>query len=168
MKRTRDSLDNIGTPHLKRSSSDGDVQNDDVRHNERMDINFKISNFFEKPFFFQNGGNNFYLRYQNRALAKELSKSKTKLANLRDEVKDLQKKRLSMESLVSVVEKAWFQLDIDVGSLVQVILPKDSAETMKSSTSSDIFSSFIQSGLNYTLAEFEVCVCYVTKNENVF
>ena len=62
----------------------------------------------------------FLLVHQNKELQKELMKNKRTIGEARKELELMRRKAREMESLVSLIQRAWSQLDIDSLSLIHI------------------------------------------------
>jgi hypothetical protein len=90
--------------------------------------------------------NDFALIHRNKALLLELSKNKRSLNEARKELDMMRKKTREMESLVSIIQRGWSQLDIDTSLLLDGLA--DPEVEIPGSTS-DLLKSFIHCSDKY-------------------
>lgn len=86
----------------------------------------------------------FLLASQNKALAAELFSYKRKLGDARKELELMRAKSHEMESLVSLIQRAWSQLDIDASMLLDVL--GDAENLSLTQTNSDMLNELLRAG----------------------
>ena len=87
------------------------------------------------------------------------------MAEVHQKLARLEKQKLSMESLVSVIDKAWSQLDLDIGTLLSGL---DGGCDIPSTSSPQIFSAFIEAGAAHALSELSSSGIDLSENLDAF
>jgi chromosome segregation ATPase len=81
---------------------------------------------------------------QNRSLGFELSSYKRKLSDAKRELELMRGKSREMETLVSLIQRSWSQLDIDASMLLDVLGGAESLSLTQ--TNSDLLLQFLRAG----------------------
>lgn len=91
----------------------------------------------------------YFLKSQNRALSQELFRNKRTIAEARKELDLMRRKTREMESLVSLVQRAWSQLDIDTSMLLDSLGDPESAAPADGNT--ELLERLIHAGTKHNL-----------------
>jgi hypothetical protein len=83
---------------------------------------------------------------KNKAMQLELTKNKRAIAEARKELEMMRKKNREMESLVSLIQRAWSQLDIDTSLLLDGLGDPD---VEFPASSSELLLKFVRSSENF-------------------
>jgi chromosome segregation ATPase len=93
-----------------------------------------------------------FLSMQNKALVKEIKKYKYQLAESRRELQLMRDKSREMESLVSVIQRAWSQLDVDSSLLLDSLGDTDIVENMNDERLG-MMKLFLSAGTNHQILD---------------
>lgn len=86
-----------------------------------------------------------FLVHQNRALTQEMKRYKRQITEARKELELMRNKSREMESLVSVIQRAWSQLDIDASLLLDGL--GDSEMVIQDNENFKLLHLFLNAGL---------------------
>ena len=93
-----------------------------------------------------------FLYHQNKSMGVELRRRQRQITELDKEVQCLEQRKKSLDSLVSLLDRSWSQLDIDAMLITSVIdnnINQGASQALACQRKNEIFCSFLDAGSKF-------------------